>query len=57
MLHNSIVINFIILFINSNHLHHQLLKFKYSEETNTAYFSGNVPLINVLREALSRDHF
>ena len=27
------------------------------EETNTAYFSGNVPLINVLREALSRDHF
>ncbi len=27
------------------------------EETNTAYFSGNGPLINVLREALSRDHF
>ena len=27
------------------------------EETNTAYFSGNVPLINVLREALGRDHF
>lgn len=26
------------------------------EETNTAYFSGNVPLINVLREALTRDH-
>lgn len=26
-------------------------------ETNTAYFSGNVPLINVLREALSRDDF
>ncbi len=25
--------------------------------TNTAYFSGNVPLINVLREALGRDHF
>lgn len=27
------------------------------KETNTAYFSGNVPLINVLREALGRDHF
>ena len=27
------------------------------QETNTAYFSGNVPLINVLREALVRDHF
>ncbi len=27
------------------------------EETNTAYFSGNVPLINVLKEALCRDHF
>ncbi len=27
------------------------------EETNTAYFSGNVPLINVLKEALGRDHF
>ena len=27
------------------------------EETNTAYFSGNGPLINVLREALIRDHF
>lgn len=26
-------------------------------ETNTAYFSGNGPLINVLREALSRDHY
>jgi hypothetical protein len=26
------------------------------KETNTAYFSGNGPLINVLREALSRDH-
>lgn len=26
-------------------------------ETNTAYFSGNVPLINVLREALGRDQF
>ncbi len=26
------------------------------EETNTAYFSGNGPLINVLREALCRDH-
>ena len=25
--------------------------------SNTAYFSGNGPLINVLREALSRDHF
>jgi DUF2075 family protein len=27
------------------------------EDANTAYFSGNGPLINVLREALSRDHF
>jgi len=27
------------------------------EETNTAYFSGNGPLINVLKEALTRDHF
>jgi DUF2075 family protein len=27
------------------------------EATTTAYFSGNGPLINVLREALSRDHF
>lgn len=27
------------------------------EESNTAYFSGNGPLINVLREALSRDNF
>lgn len=27
------------------------------DESNTAYFSGNGPLINVLREALSRDHF
>lgn len=27
------------------------------DEFNTAYFSGNGPLINVLREALSRDHF
>jgi hypothetical protein len=27
------------------------------EEFNTAYFSGNGPLINVLREALARDHF
>lgn len=27
------------------------------EDTNTAYFSGNVPLINVLRDALGRDHF
>ncbi|HUS02224.1 MAG TPA: DNA/RNA helicase domain-containing protein [Chitinophagaceae bacterium] len=27
------------------------------EEFNTAYFSGNGPLINVLREALSRDDF
>jgi Uncharacterized conserved protein (DUF2075) len=26
-------------------------------ESNTAYFSGNVPLINVLREALTRDHY
>lgn len=26
-------------------------------ETNTAYFSGNVPLVNVLREALSRDDY
>lgn len=26
-------------------------------DTNTAYFSGNVPLVNVLREALSRDHY
>ena len=27
------------------------------EEINTAYFSGNGPLINVLKEALTRDHF
>jgi DUF2075 family protein len=27
------------------------------EETNTAYFSGNGPLINVLKEALIRDDF
>ncbi len=27
------------------------------KDTNTAYFSGNGPLINVLREALGRDHF
>ncbi len=27
------------------------------EEFNSAYFSGNGPLINVLREALSRDNF
>jgi DUF2075 family protein len=26
-------------------------------DTNTSYFSGNVPLVNVLREALSRDDF
>jgi len=26
-------------------------------DTNTAYFSGNVPLVNVLREALSRDDY
>lgn len=26
-------------------------------ETNTAYFSGNGPLIRVLKEALARDHF
>lgn len=26
-------------------------------EFNTAYFSGNTPLINVLKEALARDHF
>ncbi len=26
-------------------------------ENNTAYFSGNSPLINVLRESLSRDHY
>jgi DUF2075 family protein len=27
------------------------------DDFNTAYFSGNIPLINVLREALGRDHF
>lgn len=27
------------------------------EESNTAYFSGNGPLIKVLKEALARDHF
>ena len=27
------------------------------DEFNTAYFSGNSPLINVLREALARDHY
>lgn len=27
------------------------------EETNTAYFSGNGPLIKVLKEALARDHY
>ena len=27
------------------------------EDFNTAYFSGNGPLINVLREALGRDHY
>lgn len=27
------------------------------DHLNTAYFSGNGPLINVLREALARDHF
>jgi len=27
------------------------------DDFNTAYFSGNSPLINVLREALGRDHF
>lgn len=27
------------------------------QETNTAYFSGNGPLIRVLKEALARDHF
>ena len=27
------------------------------KETNTAYFSGNGPLIKVLKEALARDHF
>jgi len=27
------------------------------DDFNTAYFSGNGPLINVLREALGRDHF
>lgn len=27
------------------------------DNINTAYFSGNGPLINVLREALARDHF
>lgn len=26
-------------------------------DTNTAYFSGNVPLINVLKESLARDHY
>ena len=26
-------------------------------DNNTAYFSGNSPLINVLRESLSRDHY
>lgn len=26
-------------------------------ESNTAYFSGNVPLVNVLREALARDDY
>ena len=26
-------------------------------DTNTAYFSGNVPLVNVLREALARDDY
>jgi len=26
-------------------------------ESNTAYFSGNTPLVNVLREALSKDNF
>jgi len=35
---------------------HEKEKFE-GEKFNTAYFSGNVPLINVLKEALSRDHF
>lgn len=35
---------------------HEKEKFD-GERFNTAYFSGNGPLINVLKEALSRDHF
>lgn len=35
---------------------HEKEKFQ-GEKFNTAYFSGNGPLINVLKEALSRDHF
>ncbi|MDQ6762193.1 MAG: DUF2075 domain-containing protein [Bacteroidota bacterium] len=35
---------------------HEKEKFE-GAKFNTAYFSGNGPLINVLKEALSRDHF
>ena len=35
-------------------VHHEEFK---TGDFNSAYFSGNGPLIKVLREALSRDHF